>query len=319
MLRYVDNKNNKAAYDVAKANAWFPIDMYIGGITHATGHLIYFRFFTKFLNDIEMIEYDEPSERVFNHGMVMDSEGVTMSKSLGNVVSPIQLIEERGVDVTRLAMYFAAPADREMPWTSEGLVGVERFLNKFYRLIESLARDKADEASLQETYDANKLTNAQKAVYIRLNQTIKKLTEDIEQLQFNTSVAAIMEFLGGFDPAEIADDKFSHRVASNVVQLIAPMAPHFAEEAWRMLGYSGSIFRSTWPSYDENAIKFDTVTVVVQINGKVRDQLEVEREISEEEIKKLALNREKVLKNLEGKQLVKSIYVKEKLLSLVVR
>lgn len=320
MLRYVDNKNSEAAYDVEKANAWFPIDMYIGGITHATGHLIYFRFFTKFLHDIGMLDYDEPAQRVFNHGMVMDAQGVTMSKSLGNVVSPIELIEERGVDVTRLAMFFAAPADREMPWTSEGLVGVERFLNKFYRLIELMANAGGGGAGdLTKQYDSAELSGEQKSVYIRLNQTIKKLTYDIEQLQFNTAVAAIMEFLGGFDPGKIGDDEFNRIVTARVVQLIAPMAPHFAEEAWRMLGYEGSIFKSAWPSYDEGAVKFDTITVAVQINGKVRDQLEVERDITEDDIKELALGREKVQKHVEGKELVKTIYVKEKLLSLVVR
>ncbi len=318
MLRYVDNKNEQAPFDVEKANLWFPIDMYIGGITHATGHLIYFRFFTKFLHDLGMLEYDEPAERVFNHGMVMDSQGVTMSKSRGNVVSPIELIAERGVDVTRLAMYFAAPADREMPWTAEGLVGVERFLNKFYRLIEGAATA-GGAIDIEKRFDSNSFSGEQKAVYIRLNQTIKKLTEDIENLQFNTAVAAIMEFLGNFDPAKIEDEEFSRIVTARVVQLIAPMAPHFAEEAWRMLGFEGSIFHSTWPAFDENAVQFDTVTVVVQINGKVRDQLEVDREISEEAIKELAFAREKVQKNIEGREVVKAIYVKGKLISLVVR
>lgn len=319
MLRYTDNKNDKAPYDVAKCDAWLPIDLYIGGITHATGHLIYFRFFTKFMHDIGMSKHEEPAIRMFNHGMVSDAEGRVMSKSLGNVVSPIEVMKERGVDISRLAMYFAAPADREIPWSNEGITGVERFLNKFYRIVEQVARAHPGAVDLEKFYDVGGLDPKAKEVYTRLNQTIKKVSEDLEQLQFNTSIAAIMEFFGSFTPTSGTDSAFNKYITSKIVQVIAPLAPHFAEEAWEMFGHKESILKSSWPKYDPKAISFDTVVVAIQINGKVRDEIEIDRSADEEAVKAIAMSREKVLKNIEGKTVVKIIYVKGKLLSIVVK
>ncbi len=317
MLRYTDNRNDKAPFATEKCDAWMPVDLYIGGITHATGHLIYFRFFTQFLHDLGILHFDEPALRMYNHGMVMDAEGRVMSKSLGNVISPIDVMRERGVDVSRLAMFFAAPADKEMPWTTEGLVGVERFMSRFYRIVEQVATGtsvKSPAAQIAvESLDADS-----KAVYIKLNQTIKKVTEDLERLSFNTSVAAIMEFFGSYAP-KAQPDAFDRFVVSRIVQLIAPMAPHFADEAWEMMGHKESILKSRWPGYDPQAVQFDTVTVAIQINGKVRDQIEIDRSASEETVKQMALQQEKVVRNIEGKQIVKIIYVKEKLLSIVVK
>ncbi len=319
MLRYTDNKNDKAPYDVAKCDAWLPIDLYIGGITHATGHLIYFRFFTKFLHDIGMCKHEEPAVRMFNHGMVSDAEGRVMSKSLGNVVSPIDVMKERGVDISRLAMYFAAPADREIPWSNEGITGVERFLNKFYRIVEQVAKAHPGPVDLAKHYDVAGLDPKAKEVYTRLNQTIKKVSEDLDQLQFNTSIAAIMEFFGAFSPTGGSSNAFDKYITSKIVQVIAPLTPHFAEEAWEMFGHKDSILKSSWPKYDPKAISFDTVVVAIQINGKVRDEIEVDRSADEEAVKSLAMSREKVMKNIEGKTIVKVIYVKGKLLSIVVK
>lgn len=309
MLRYTDPHNDKMPYDPTTADSWMPIDLYIGGITHATGHLIYFRFFTKFLHDIGMTRYDEPALRLFNHGMVMDEQGRVMSKSLGNVVSPIAIMEERGVDVSRLAMFFAAPADKELLWSNEGLTGVERFLNRFYRVVESVAAGVPVAIDRQNFLDQSKLSPNERAVYIQLNKTIKKLTEDIESLSFNTAVAAIMEFFGSYDPTQFENPAFNRYVIAKVVQIIAPLAPHFAEEAWEVLGNTESIFRSRWPQYDPDAVSFDTVTVAVQINGKVRDELEVDRGASQEAVQELALQREKVQRNIQGKRVIKVIYV----------
>ncbi len=319
MLRYTDNKNDKAPYDVAKCDAWMPIDLYIGGITHATGHLIYFRFFTKFLHDIGMSKYQEPAIRMFNHGMVSDAEGRVMSKSLGNVVSPIDVMKERGVDISRLAMYFAAPADREIPWSNDGLIGVERFLNKLYRIVEQVAKAFPRAVDLSGKYELTNMSADARLSYTKLNQTIKKVTEDLEQLQFNTSIAAIMEFFGSYQPSGGAGAEFDKYVCSKIVQTIAPLAPHFAEEAWEMFGNKESILKSTWPKFDAGAISFETVIVAVQINGKVRDEIEVDRNADEEAVKTLALSREKVQRNIEGKTIVKVIFVKGKLLSIVVK
>ncbi len=317
MLRYTDNGNDKAPFATEKCDAWMPVDLYIGGITHATGHLIYFRFFTQFLHDLGLLHFDEPALRMYNHGMVMDAEGRVMSKSLGNVISPIDVMRERGVDVSRLAMFFAAPADKEMPWTTEGLVGVERFMSRFYRIVEHVAAGTSVKSASAQIA-VGSLDSDAKTVYIKLNQTIKKVTEDLERLSFNTSVAAIMEFFGSYAP-KTQPDAFDRYVVSRIVQLIAPMAPHFADEAWEMLGSKISILKSRWPGYDPQAVQFDTVTVAIQINGKVRDQIEIDRSASEETVKQMALQQEKVVRNIEGKQVVKIIYVKEKLLSIVVK
>ncbi len=319
MLRYTDNKNDKTPFAKDKCNAWMPIDLYIGGITHATGHLIYFRFFTKFLKDIGMCAHDEPAIRMFNHGMVSDSHGRVMSKSLGNVVSPIEVMKERGVDISRLAMYFAAPADREMPWSNDGLVGVERFMNKFYRLVEQVAASHGKPVDLKRTYKIADLDPASKDIYIRLNQTIKKVSEGLLQLQFNTSIAAIMEFFGSYTPSGKPDSAFDKYITSKMLQLIAPLAPHFAEEAWEMFGHKESILKSSWPTFDSEAVAFDTVMVAIQINGKVRDEIQVDRSADETFVTGLAMKSDKVQKHIEGKTIVKIIYIKNKLLSIVIR
>lgn len=318
MLRYLDNKNDREIYDQKKAANWMPIDLYVGGITHATGHLMYFRFFTKFLYDIGLCPTDEPALHMYNHGMVMDSQGRVMSKSLGNVTSPIELIESRGVDTCRLGMFFAAPADKEMPWTSDHLIGIERFLPRITKLVEQAGTDAA-KVDLLKRYPLGQLETTKKESYIRLNQTIRKVTEDLKRLQFNTCVAAIMEFCANYNPVLLNDKSFHAYVISKIVQLLAPMAPHLAEESWEMLGHQTSIFKSPWPKFDPEATAFDTVVVAVQVNGKVRGEIEVERGADEAKVKDLAIGNEKVSKYLEGKQIIKIVYVKDKLLSIAVK
>lgn len=318
MLRYLDNKNDTAIYDLNKCKDWMPVDLYIGGITHATGHLMYFRFMTKFLYDIGLCPVDEPALHLYNHGMVMDSQGHVMSKSLGNVVSPVDLIENRGVDTCRLAMFFAAPADKEIPWSSDGFTGVERFLAKLFRMVEQVSAT-GGKIDPSHKYALSDLDAAKKEIYILLNQTIKKVTDDLKRMQFNTCIAAIMEFCGKFNPKPADDPAFDRYVIKKLVQLIAPMAPHFAEEAWEMLGSKTSVFKSTWPLYDHDAILFDKVVVAVQVNGKIRAELEIGRGAEEAVVKELALANEKVTKYLEGKQVVKLIYVKDKLISIAVK
>ncbi len=329
MLRYTDNKNDNDIFDAKKADMWMPVDLYVGGIEHATGHLLYFRFFTKFLHDIGYCSVEEPALRLFNLGMVMDDQGRIMSKSLGNVVSPIELIESRGVDTCRLAMFFAAPAEKEIPWSSDGLTGVERFLAKLFRLVEQVAStgrkvdflhklELADRVPLSR-YPLGDRDAAKKEFYVLFNQTIKKVSDDMKRMQFNTCIAAIMEFCGKFNPRQLDDPAFDHDVISKIIQLIAPMAPHFAEEAWEMLGNNKSVFKSAWPQYDSDAILFNTVVVAVQVNGKIRAELEIGRGTDEAVVKEMALAHEKVTKYLEGKQIIKLIYVKDKLLSIAVK
>ncbi len=321
-LRYIDNKNEQNIFSSAKIAAWTPVDQYIGGITHATGHLLYFRFFYKFLKDIGAIKIpssqdnDEPTVKLFNHGMVLDAKGEVMSKSKGNVVSPIEVMDKHGVDVTRISMLFAAPPGKEMLWTEEGLTGASRFINRVYRLAELVKKRPVD---LNQRFRIEGLKGEDLAAYRKLNWAIKKATEDIETLEFNTSVAALMELLNnlsGLEPEKSV--VFDYSVAI-LTQLLAPLAPHTAEEIWAQIGFKESIFKAKWPVYDPEAIRAEEVTYAVQINGKLRATFEAPVNISEEELKKLVLTQEKVAFHLKEKQIVKTIIVPNKLVNLVVK
>jgi leucyl-tRNA synthetase len=317
-LRYCDNRNSKEIFDSRKVNSWCPIDLYVGGIDHATGHLIYFRFFTMFLHDLGLTDFDEPATKLFNHGWVKDEIGRKMSKSLGNVVSPMQLMAEHGVDNCRLAMFSFAPADKEVFWSDKTLTGVERFTQRFYRVVQEAAGHPA-KVDTDDTIDLAELSETQRDIYILLNQTIKRVEEDLLRMQFNTCVAAFMEFLGKLTSADIRTDAFLKYVMARTVQILAPIAPHLAEECWQMLGNERSVFESTWPQYDRNAVKFDVVSVAVQINGKVRGQIEVDRKLNEAAVREAALAQPNVSRYVEGKEITKFIYVKEKLVSIVVK
>ncbi|MEW6412849.1 MAG: leucine--tRNA ligase [Candidatus Zixiibacteriota bacterium] len=316
-LRYIDPHNAREPFDKDKASAWMPIDLYIGGITHATGHLIYFRFFHKFLRDIGWVKTAEPATRLFNHGMVMDSHGEVMSKSKGNVVSPIALVDTRGVDVTRLGMFFTAPSEKEVLWSDDTLTGVEKFaLNKFYPMISSYSGSPLD---LKQYFKRGDLDDAEWALYIKLNQTIKKVSESFERLQFNTAIAALMELTRDFEPDSIKDARLKDYVILKAVQLAAPMIPHMAEQMWHTAGFSDSVFKSAWPQHDPEAIVGDSIEIAVQVNGKLRDSVMVPADASQETVEKAAFESQKVLNFTDGKQIVKKIYVKGRILNIVVK
>jgi leucyl-tRNA synthetase len=286
-------------------------------VTHATGHLLYFRFFQKFLKDIGWLTHDEPAQVLFNHGMVMDADGVIMSKSVGNVTSPVTLMEERGVDVTRLAMYFKAPSEREVFWHDESLLGVEKFAtNKLFPVIKAWRGSNPD---LKQRFNPENLTPDERAIYVKLNQTIKKVSEDCDRLQFNTAISALMELVRDYDPDKIGKDELNDHVVLKTIQLIAPMAPHMAEEMWHIAGHETSVFKSGWPEYDPKAIVTDLIEIAVQINGKLRGSVEVSAEASQDEIETAAFSVPKIQAHTEGRQIVKKIYVKGRLLSLVVK
>lgn len=316
-LRYIDPHNESEPYDRGKANAWMPIDLYIGGITHATGHLIYFRFFHKFLQDIGWVHTAEPAERLFNHGMVMDSKGEVMSKSKGNVTSPMVLVDERGVDVTRLGMFFVAPSDKEVLWSDDTLTGVEKFaLNKFYPMIQAY---RASSPDLKRYFKREDLNDAEWGLYIKLNQTIKKVSESFEKLQFNTAIAALMELTRDFESDKVSDDKLNDYVILKAIQMAAPMIPHMTEEMWQQAGLEGSVFRSDWPIYDPEAVIGDTIEIAVQVNGKLRDSVMVSADADQAEVEKAAMESVKVQKFIENKQILKQIYVKGRILNIVVK
>ncbi len=315
-IRYIDNKNSVEIFDQKKVALWMPIDIYIGGIEHATGHLLYFRFFTKFLYDLGYLNVDEPALKLFNHGMVLDAKGEVMSKSKGNVVSPIDVINRVGVDTSRLAMLFAAPSDKEVLWTEDGLAGTERFLNRVHRIAGILDKSRPD---LKKKFDLDSLSDKEAITYRKLNQTIKKVTEDIEALQFNTAIAAMMEFINVLDGLDKDSLVYTYS-AVNLVLILAPFAPFMAEELSYKLNLSkGSIFKAQWPSYDPNALKEEEIIYVVQVNGRLRATVEAPVGLQDEELKKLVLGSDKVKSYLKDKEIVKTIVVPNKLVNIVVK
>ncbi len=313
-LRYMDAHNTDEPFSKASAKEWLPVDKYIGGIEHACGHLIYFRFFTKFLHDIGWLQVDEPTIELFNHGMVLDREGQVMSKSLGNVVSPADIIDKHGADASRVAMYFAAPSEREILWSEDGTVGATRFLNRIFRFAQ-----KAKGHKVNPRMKAGDLSHSELKTYRKVNQVIKKVEEDIGTLQLNTAIASMMELLNVLDDLEDDKSQVMRFCIERLTQILGPFTPHIAEEIWHMLGHAESVFRTPWPSYDREAIKEEEITFVVQVNGKLRASMSLPVNTPEEEAKELALSNERVKKFVEGKRVVKSIFVENKLINLVVR
>ncbi len=316
-LRYCDANNTNSPFDTSMANDWMPVDLYVGGVTHATGHLIYFRFFQKFLKDMGWLDDSEPSLKLFNHGMVMDSHGEVMSKSKGNVVSPIAVMAERGTDIARLAMFFTAPSEKEVLWSNEGITGVEKFvLNRVLPLAKSYRGSKPD---LKQWFKVEQLTADERAIYIKLNQTIKRVDESFERLGFNTAISALMELLRDYDPAKIGNDKLNDQIVLKSIQMIAPLGPHVAEELWEQLGFTQSIFKSSWPEYDHTAVTGESVDIAVQVNGKLRDTVTVGVDADQAEVESAAFASPKVTGHTEGKQIIKKVYVPGRLLSIVVK
>ncbi|HWO56133.1 MAG TPA: leucine--tRNA ligase [bacterium] len=317
-LRYIDPHNDQAPFDKAKAAAWLPIDYYMGGITHATGHLIYFRFFTKFLKDIGWLTVDEPATIMFNHGMVLDAKGEVMSKSKGNVVSPIDVMERHGVDPTRLTMFFATPGDREVLWSGEGIVGIERFLMKVDRLVRDTRAAVAGPITVDAVFDPATLGEGERAVYRKLHETIQRYDRDFEIMQLNTCVSAVMELTNAAAPGDQLRPELRAACASTIVRLLAPLAPHLAEEWWETLGFAPSIFKAGWPALDPRALPADTLSIAVQVNGKLRGQIEVTTGSAEADVVRAAEADPRIAGHLAGTR-VRQIYVPGKLLNFVVK
>jgi leucyl-tRNA synthetase len=317
--RYTDAKNAKAPFDSEKANYWFPIDQYIGGVEHAILHLIYSRFWTKVMRDLGLTKNDEPVERLFTQGMVI-KDGAKMSKSKGNVVSPDEMIARYGVDATRMYTLFAAPPDRDLEWQEEGVAGISRFLGKVYRLTMKCAAGAVDGASRKED------SAAEKALLRKLHQTIAKITRDFDgRWHFNTSISSIMILVNEITAHEAAIDagEVSPEVLAEVfrglILLLAPFAPFFAAEMWEQIGGEGVVFRTEWPVANEELAREDEIEIPVQVNGKLVNVVKVAAGSDEATVKAAALADERVKARVEGKTVVKVIVVAGKLVNLVVK
>ncbi|HWR36898.1 MAG TPA: leucine--tRNA ligase [Clostridia bacterium] len=319
--RYTSPVDDKP-FDSDVANYWFPIDQYIGGVEHAILHLIYSRFWTKFMRDMGLIKNSEPAERLFTQGMVI-KDGAKMSKSLGNVVSPDDMVERYGADATRLYTLFAAPPDRDLDWQDAGVEGISRFLSRVYRYVVRNAQPSHPEWN--QPVPAELLPAACK-VQRKLHQTIKRVSDDFGgRWHFNTSIAAIMELVNDLYAAEDQAKgqlplAFLADAQRKLVLLLSPFAPYLAHELWQALGEDATkLLRHPWPQYDSALAKENEIEIVVQVNGKLRGRLTVPADSPEAIVRERAMSDEKVRGAVEGKQIVKSIVVPGKLVNIVVR
>jgi leucyl-tRNA synthetase len=324
--RYADAHNDKAPFDSEKIAYWFPIDQYIGGVEHAILHLIYSRFWTKVMRDLNLIKNDEPVEHLFTQGMVI-KDGAKMSKNLGNVVSPDDIVARYGADSARMYSLFAAPPDRDLDWQDKGIEGVQRFLGRVYRFVARNARP--DGNPRVETSQATSLPPQARQIQRKLHQTIKRVSDDFQgRWHFNTCIAATMELVNelyGLEdnatraPAESIPASLLAEVQRDLVLLLAPFAPYLAHELWEMLGEQESLLRTPWPKYDPALAREDEIEVPVQVNGKLRGLVRVSADAAQEVLQASALGDEKVKALIAGKQIVKVIVVPGKLVNIVVR
>lgn len=316
-LRYADPHNDKKPFDSDKVNYWNPVDQYIGGIEHAVLHLLYSRFFTKVLRDAGMLNYDEPFTNLLTQGMVI-KDGAKMSKSLGNVVSPEEIIEKYGADTARLFILFAAPVERDLDWSDQGVEGSYRFLNRVWRIL-GIFEDAIKKGA--ENYDVANLTDEEKNLRRVLHKTIKKVTEDIhDRFAFNTAISALMELVNAahnFQDKEI-NANLAREFAKSLLILLAPFVPHISAELWSKF-FEGDVHKQSWIKFDAAAIAEDEVEIVVQINGKVREHIKVSNNLDKSELEKLAPTLPRVQELIGDKKIVKIIAVPNKLINVVIK
>ncbi|HFC9195444.1 leucine--tRNA ligase [Enterococcus lactis] len=302
-LRYIDPHNKKELADYEKLKRWLPVDIYIGGAEHAVLHLLYARFWHKFLYDIGVVPTKEPFQKLYNQGMILGENNEKMSKSRGNVVNPDDVVETYGADTLRMYEMFMGPLDASIAWSENGLEGSRKFLDRVWRLIVDENNKMRDRIT---TLNDGKLDK----VY---HQTVKKVTEDYENLHFNTAISQLMVFIN----EAYKVDALPYEYIEGFVQLLAPIAPHIGEELWSILGNEGGISYAPWPTYDEAALVEDEVEVVFQVNGKVRAKSNVSRDLGKDELEKVALANETVQEYIEGKTVRKIIAVPNKLVNIV--
>lgn len=305
-----------------RANYWMPVDQYIGGIEHAVLHLLYARFYTRVLRDLGYTNLDEPFSALLTQGMVI-KDGAKMSKSLGNIVDPDDMVEKYGADTVRLFLLFAAPPERDLEWSDHGIEGCYRFLNRLWRYM-MLHIDEVKDT--KGSFDFDKLSNPVKELVKRTHRLVKKVTNDLEKFRFNTAIAFIMEYLNylyeadnDIDWVDEENRKAIRDCFEKLLLIVSPFVPHIADELWERLGNKGFTLNERWPIYDEAFAKEEVITLVIQINGKVRAKVDIPAGISEEEQKEVALSNERIRSLIDGKDIVKIIVVPNKLVNIVVR
>jgi leucyl-tRNA synthetase len=303
--RYLSPHYEEGPFDPERGAKWLPVDQYTGGIEHAVMHLLYTRFFTKVMRDLGLVDFDEPMLRLFNQGIILGEDAEKMSKSRGNVVNPQEYVDRYGSDVLRSFLMFIGPWDQGGPWDGRGIEGVSRFLRRAL----SLTGDGDPSGAEADPADLAR----------RTNRTIKKVTEGLGAFRFNTAIATLMEHTNYLlaIKGEVGEEEWNEALRAFVL-VLAPFAPHHAEEMWGALGEAYSVHEQAWPAWDESLIRAEEITLVVQVNGKLRDRIEVPADITEETAKELALSSERVRPHVEGKELRKSVYVPGRLVNLVV-
>src|SRR5690625_3432035 len=303
-LRFIDPHNEEKLADPEALKEWLPVDIYIGGAEHAVLHLLYARFWHKFLYDIGVVPTKEPFQKLFNQGMILGTDHEKMSKSKGNVINPDDIIASHGADTLRLYLMFMGPLDADAAWSTDGLDGSRRFLDRVYRLIvneDGEISDKIIEEAPESGLDK---------VY---HETIKKVTEDLGNLHFNTAISQLMVFVNEC----YKEEKIKKAYIEGFIKVLSPFAPHICEEIWSLLGYSETISYEEWPTYDEAYLEDDEVEIVIQVMGRVRSKINVPKDISDEELEEKALEDEKIQKWIEGKTVRKVIVVPGKLVNIV--
>ena len=304
-LRYLDPKNGQRSWDTEKEKYWMPVDLYIGGAEHAVLHLLYSRFWHKFLYDLGYVSTKEPFKKLVNQGMILGEDGQKMSKSRGNVVNPDKVVADYGADSMRLYEMFMGPLEAVKPWSIQGVEGVHRFLQRSWRMV-------IDEDT-SELNEAVKETGADEATLRLLNQTIKKVGDDIESFSFNTAISAMMIFVNRLSKQTVKPKSLIEKF----VLILAPFAPHIAEELWVKLGHTDTLAYESWPEYDKKLIREKEIELAVQVNGKIKDRIIIAADADEEQIKQQALTSEKVVAAMIGKEPKKIIVIKSRLVNIV--
>ena len=318
-LRYCDARNSEKPFDKKKADYWMNVDQYIGGVEHAILHLLYARFFQMVMHDLGLVDAEEPFDNLLTQGMVI-KDGAKMSKSLGNIVSPEEIQAKYGADTARLFILFAAPPEKELDWSDAGVEGSYRFLNRVYRLVQEYVNEIRGDFRGSETITIQNTED--KALNFQLNATVKKVTEDAGgRFSFNTAISSIMELVNAlykYKQGEVNVPLMNDAI-EKLILILNPFVPHITEELWNDLGHEDRVYQQTWPAFDPAALELETVEIIVQVNGKLKDKMAFEKNAEKSAIEEAALASERVQDAIAGKSVVKTIVVPNKLINFVVK